>query len=953
MPILGKNTHVGKSLNGNINLLRHNQTPYTLQNADLTINSSRELAKRYLQTVNSDYAFDPDLLTTLDENLDVKLRSEGSRLRFAQTKQVKNTKVIAYTQTHMGIPIWKAGFNVRMYADPLQVISSQSTVHHEVDLELPQIKTTKTKSRSAALKMTLADSDKNIGASLADLGKREKAKLVKVTSVKPYIYQYIPQDRLDPDIESHKNNSDEVIPILTLPDVPRSIEAGKHYVVFEVLFTMHMPTWGEVNWRAMVEVGTSSIIYLRSFVQATDGLIYPEDPIRMTGDATLTSCSPATDLDPLRVDVELLGLTAPTGGSPQALIGEYIAITDTNAPTIAPPTESGGSDFDYSATTDDFAAVNAYYHLDSLFRMVEDFGFGVSTYFAGTSFPIPTDHRGHGGASNAAHWGNDAGASTTKFTFGLLNSGCPVGYATDRAPVIHEFAHSCLQNNIADGVFSWCHGFGDALGVVLCDPGSQAPDRFMRSPFMNAGAGLRRHDRDVADGWAWAGSRDVAGSQQRRQILSSTMFHAYRSTGGDEMHGNAATQLARREFAARYMAYLMLGAVGTMTSAAPPSSADDFATALIDFDQANDDFEGHPGGAFHKVIRWAFEKQGLYQPAGAPTPVTTAGAPPEVDVYINDGRNGEYEWRQNFWNTTDIWSSRTADETIGHETPLLDVINYLYVRVKNRGTETATNVLVKTYHCRPSTGLVWPDDWQAMETAELSAPNIPAGGEVIVGPFEWIPEVEGHECLLASVSALGDASNADTVNGPIPHWRLVPFDNNIGQRNVSPEAGGDGDELVRSLTRRAFWVNNPYDKAVNIEIETNLPSVLSNKNWKIKFNNPGGNKFKLGPKDDRKIEFSLIAGTAFAANELKPLGEALDIQAMTNGLLLGGMTYHIDPRLKVKLPERGDDSKGHCGTQCDEASRKLLDCMGLPSKGVKDAKLRKVTIDITFRDDDC
>lgn len=955
MSILGKNVHIGKSLNGNINLLRHNQIPYTLQNAGLSVNSSRELAKQYLQTVNADYDFDPDLLTTLDENLEVRIRSEGSRLRFALSKQVKNTKVIAYTQTHMGIPIWKAGFNVRMHADPLQVISSQSTVHHEVDLELPKIKTTRTKNPTAALKYSLADSDKNTSAYLSDLGKREKAKLVKVTSVKPYIYRYIPEDRLDPDIESHKNNSDEVIPILAVPDIPKSIEAGKHYVVFEVLFTMNLPSWGDVNWRAMVEIGTSAILYLRPFVQATDGLIYPDDPIRITGDATLTPCSSATDLDPLRADVTLLGLTAPSGGDPQALTGEYITLSDTNSPNIAPPTESVGTDFDYSAVTDNFAAVNAYHHLDALFRMVEDFGFGVATYFTGTTFPIPADHRGHGGASNAAHWGNDAGASTTKFTFGLLASGCPVGYATDRAPVIHEFAHSCLQNNIADGVFSWCHGFGDALGVVMSDPGSQAPDRFMRSPFMNSGAGLRRHDRDVAAGWAWGGAKDAPGAQERRQILSTTMFRAYRSTGGDDVHGNAATQLARRGFAARYMSYLMIGAVGTMSSAAPPSSADDFATALIDFDQANADFEGHPGGAFHKVIRWAFEKQGLYQPAGAPTPVTTAGAPPAIDVFINDGRDGEYEWQSNFWNTTDIWSSRTADETIGHETPLLDEINYLYVRVKNRGTETATNVVVKAYHCRPSTGLVWPDDWQAMETAELPAPNIPSGGEVIVGPFEWIPETEGHECLLASVSADGDASNADTVNGPIPHWRLVPFDNNIGQRNVSPEVGsGDTDALVSSLTRRAFWVNNPYDKTVNIEVEANLPAILKNKNWKIKFHNPGANKFKLGPKDERKIVFSLIAGAAFSGSELKPSGEALDIQTMTDGLLLGGMTYHIDPKLKEKLPERGGDGgKGPCGSKCDEASAKLLSCMGLPSSGVKGAKLRKVTIDITFRDDDC
>ena len=506
-----------------------------------------------------------------------------------------------------------------------------------------------------------------------------------------------------------------------------------------------------------------------------------------------------------------------------------------------------------------------------------------------------------------------------------------------------------MQNNIADGVFSWSHGFGDALGVIMSDPGSQAPDRFMRSPFMNGGSGLNRHDRDVATGWAWGGSNDD-GLSQSRQILSTTMFRAYRSAGGDEAHGNPATQLARREFAARYMSYLMIGAVGSMTSAAPPASADDFATALIDFDQTNADFEGHPGGAFHKVIRWAFEKRGLYQPVGAPTPVTTEGAPPAVDVYINDGRDGEYEWRQNFWNTTDIWSSRSNDSAIGHETPLLDVTNYLFVRVKNRGTDQADNVIVKAYHCRPSTGLVWPDDWQAMVTAELSAGTIAPGGETIVGPFEWVPEVEGHECLLASVSADGDPSNADTVNDPIPHWRLVPFDNNIAQRNVSPEAG-DSDSLTTSLNRRAFWINNPYDRTVTINIEALLPAILRKKEWSLKFLSPGGEKFQLGPRDERKVIFNIIPGTPFNASELKQAGEDIDIHTMIDGLLIGGMTYRIDPKIKENLPERADGA-GEVPS-CKQPSEKLLRCLGLPSDGVKSAKLRKVTIDIFYKDEDC
>lgn len=50
--------------------------------------------------------------------------------------------------------------------------------------------------------------------------------------------------------------------------------------------------------------------------------------------------------------------------------------------------------------------------------------------------------------------------------------------------------------------------------------------------------------------------------------------------------------------------------------------------------------ETHAGGAYMKVIRWAFEKQGLFQLPGTATPNNSIGNPPLVDAYINDGRNG-------------------------------------------------------------------------------------------------------------------------------------------------------------------------------------------------------------------------------------------------------------------------------------------------------------------------
>src|SRR5262249_41141423 len=153
---------------------------------------------------------------------------------------------------------------------------------------------------------------------------------------------------------------------------------------------------------------------------------------------------------------------------------------------------------------------------------------------------------------------------------------------------------------------------------------------------------------------------------------------------------------AVQTYASRYTLYLIIRAVGLLPLAevVPTLSVDAWVTALIDADIGTGSFEGVPGGTVHKLIRWAFEKQGLYQQPGAPPPphVATTGAPPDVDVYIDDGRGGEYPYVQSFWNNQDIWNRNSPDSGTAHDPPIVGVPNYAYVRVKNRGTKTANNV---------------------------------------------------------------------------------------------------------------------------------------------------------------------------------------------------------------------------------------------------------------------
>jgi len=314
---------------------------------------------------------------------------------------------------------------------------------------------------------------------------------------------------------------------------------------------------------------------------------------------------------------------------------------------------------------------------------------------------------------------------------------------------------------------------------------------------------------------------------------------------------------------------------------------------------------------YGKVVRWAFEKQGLYQPLGAPTPVKTEGAPPAVDLYIDDGRHGEYGFRENFWDTTDLWNRTEPDGQKGHQTPLVCRRNHAYVRVKNRGTETAKGARVHAWHSRPSAGLVWPDDFEPMTTTSLAVPDLAAGGSAVVGPFEWTPVHAGHECMFMSVTTGADRANNDPLTGlaaaagPTPAWRLVPADNNIAMRALIPVPGGGGRcALEAAFCNRKFWAQNPFAKTARMEVRAVLPPLLASRGWAMRFNNPGSGNFSLGPRDAREIRPVLLSGRDFSTGELADAGTTtISVLVLAEGIVVGGMSYVLDPTLDAPAVE--------------------------------------------------
>jgi hypothetical protein len=857
----------------------------------------QDVAQEYLEQHAELLGVEPAALENLTADRETQPVDAGNEFRIHTEKQQFDTTTVAYDQTYFGLPVWEASVAVHVKHDPYRVVSASSTRHPELTVKRPPPK---------AL-ARFKEIDVPTLASLLGLKPGSKqAKSLKITDRRLVVYQYEAAKRQS---EEEGGPGEEQLvahdhPTLSLPPLPASIVEDGHYVSALVHFELGTSQYPTLNWRALIDVATGAVLHLRPFVDDVNALVFPEDPITTSPSGPLPSAASAL-LNAKRSSVTLQGLNPPSGGT-QALQGSIVKVSDVESPAVAPPTEPSGSDFVFDSRTNEFAATNAYFHCDRFFRLVEGMGFPLATYFGPTPFPSPVDHRGFGGTGNVinAHClGLGGGTGILQTAFALADLGDlthPIGIACDWRVVLHELGgHGILYPHVHSPNFGFSHSAGDGLAAILNDPVSAAPDRFVTFPWVNIG---RRHDRPV-NGWAWYGLNDVGG-YSTEQILATTHFRIYRSLGGDAA---LPWGLGSRKFAARFVSYLILRAVGSLTPATNPPKVDQgWVQALLAADLGDWTTEGHIGGAYGKVIRWAFEKQGLYQPFGTPMPISTEGQPPPVDVYIDDGRHGEYQYQPVHWECQAIWNRRHPDGLTTHEDPVVGVTNYAYVKIKNRGTHQANGVSVKAFHANPTIGLVYPNDWQPMGTPQLAAPSLAPNNTVeeIVGPFKWKPTQVGHECMFMIVSAKGDPSNVNNFSPgeTIPEWRLVPHDNNIGQRNVVPVAFKSFKDWIKAVGSLHFTLKNPNRRASKMLLVPTLPRVLVKRGWKLEFVSAAGGpikggSIKLGGGESTDVSLRLVPGEPFEPGEVaKWRDAAIRIEGYADGILIGGMTYQMAPQ---------------------------------------------------------
>ncbi len=91
-------------------------------------------------------------------------------------------------------------------------------------------------------------------------------------------------------------------------------------------------------------------------------------------------------------------------------------------------------------------------------------------------------------------------------------------------------------------------------------------------------------------------------------------------------------------------------------------------------------------------------------------------------------------------------------------------------------------------------------------------------------------------------------------------------------------------------------------------------------------------------------------GQEFMPDDVRTANDRhIDIIARADGRTIGGMTYPVDPQLKrppLEHPPKGRDS-------CLEEAQELLDCLEWPSGKVKSVRVKRITVDIDLKTEDC
>ena len=128
-----------------------------------------------------------------------------------------------------------------------------------------------------------------------------------------------------------------------------------------------------------------------------------------------------------------------------------------------------------------------------------------------------------------------------------------------------------------------------------------------------------------------------------------------------------------------------------------------------------------------------------------------------------------------------------------------------------------------------------------------------------------------------------------------------------------PVAGGSGLKgLVAALDGQRIRVKNPLRATARIVVTARLPKFLAERGWTTTFDNPGAGAFALKSGEVKGVVLRFKPGREFTAQDVvKARADAVvHVTATADGIVVGGMSYVLDPKLTGEPPVRTVPPRG-------------------------------------------
>ncbi len=275
---------------------------------------------------------------------------------------------------------------------------------------------------------------------------------------------------------------------------------------------------------------------------------------------------------------------------------------------------------------------------------------------------------------------------------------------------------------------------------------------------------------------------------------------------------------------------------------------------------------------------------------------------------------------KNIWSSPDVWVRNQNDSVYRHQDAKMGQDNFVYVKVRNRGTKTAINTTVEVYRVQASLSTRWPSGWTLVGKAMVDelAPNA-MKNVAITWDKNAIPK-PGHYCfyvrLLNAEDPMKVVEGTNSVTNTFNN-------NNIVWRNFN--IVGFLDKVTNKFETT---VANPKDTAAKVDLKfEEKENFVQGDGARIivdlggdlfdRWQAAGGEGSNIKPIGGTEVELTnapaTITGIPMEAGEELPIKVRVDayepmpvpgtsheynlsVQESVDGELVGGVDYTLETR---------------------------------------------------------